>query len=95
MYVLCFVVLFCFGFVASNIKRSILLNVYVYMSQDYTNTEFVSCKIHSLPLYTWHLNNPAGTWPFYNVASTLTQRHDVASTLMRRCLNVVCQMGAY
>ena len=29
---------------------------------------------------------PAGTWRKYNVASTSMQRHDVASTLMRRCI---------
>ena len=29
---------------------------------------------------------PAGTWRKYNVASTSMQRHDVASTLRRRCI---------
>ena len=36
---------------------------------------------------------PAGTWRLYNVVSTSMQRHDVASTLMRRYLNVSCLPG--
>ena len=38
-------------------------------------------------------NNPAGKWRLYNVASTSMQRHDVASTLIRRYLNVACPLG--
>ena len=41
----------------------------------------------------WSINNPADTWRLYNVASTSMQRHDVASTLRRRCLNVMCPLG--
>ena len=33
---------------------------------------------------------PAGTWRLYNVVSTSMQRHDVASTLRRRCIDVIC-----
>ena len=29
----------------------------------------------------------------YNVASTSMQRHDVASTFKRRCINVICPLG--
>ena len=29
----------------------------------------------------------------YNVLSTSMQRHDVASTLRRRCVNVMCALG--
>ena len=36
---------------------------------------------------------PAGTWRLYNVGSTSMQRHDVASTLRRRCINVLCLLG--
>ena len=36
---------------------------------------------------------PAGTWRLYNVVSTSMQRHDVASTLSRRCINVRCPLG--
>ena len=36
---------------------------------------------------------PAGTWCLNNVGSTSMQRHDVASTLRRRCINVVCLLG--
>ena len=37
--------------------------------------------------------NPAGTWLLYNVGSTSMQSHDVASTLRRRCINVMCLLG--
>ena len=37
-------------------------------------------------------DNPAGTWLLYNVGSTSMQRHDVASTLRRRCINVMCPL---
>ena len=33
---------------------------------------------------------PVGTWRLYNVLSTSMQRHDVASTLRRRCIDVTC-----
>ena len=36
---------------------------------------------------------PADTWRFYNVVSTSMQRHDVASTLRRRCTDVMCLLG--
>ena len=37
---------------------------------------------------------PAGTWRKYNVASTSMQRHDVASTLKRRYIYVMCLLGS-
>ena len=39
------------------------------------------------------ITNPAGTWRLYNVVSTSMQRHDVASTLGLRCIDVVCLLG--
>ena len=36
---------------------------------------------------------PACTWRLYNVVLTSMQRHDVASTLIRRCINVMCTLG--
>ena len=36
----------------------------------------------------------ADTWRLYNVVSTSMQRHDVASTLRRRCIDVLCLLGA-
>ena len=36
---------------------------------------------------------PAGTWRKYNVTSTSMHRHDVASTLRRRCIYVMCLPG--
>ena len=33
------------------------------------------------------------TFSFTLVASTLMQRHDVAATLIRRCVNVACPLG--
>ena len=36
---------------------------------------------------------PAGTWRKYNVASTSMQRHDIASTLRRCCIYVMCLPG--
>ena len=53
-------------------------------------------------LYTLHIvsailykgkNFPADTWRLYNVASTSMQRHDVASMLRRRCIDVMCPLG--
>ena len=39
--------------------------------------------------------HPAGTWRLYNVGSTSMQRHDVASTLRRRCIKVMCPLGNF
>ena len=38
-------------------------------------------------------NNQVGTGHLYNVASTSMQRHDVALTLVRRCIIVMCLLG--
>ena len=35
----------------------------------------------------------AGTWRLHNVVSTSMQRHDFASTLRRRCIDVMCLLG--
>ena len=45
------------------------------------------CKSSWLHLF------PVGTWHLYNVGSTSMQRHDVASTFRRRCINVMCPLG--
>ena len=37
--------------------------------------------------------NPAVTLHEYNIASTSMQRHDVASTLSLRCINVMFPLG--
>ena len=39
--------------------------------------------------------SPADTWRLYNVALTSMQRHDVASTLRRRCIDVMCPLGLF
>ena len=36
---------------------------------------------------------PASTWRLYTVVSTSMQRHDVASTLRQRCIDVMCLLG--
>ena len=48
----------------------------------------------TVPL-TIYVYSPAGTWRKYNVASTSMQRHDVASTLRRRYIYVMCPLGVY
>ena len=45
-------------------------------------------RIRHMPLL------PAGKQRWDNVTSTSTQRHDVASTLIRCCTNVMCLLGA-
>ena len=45
------------------------------------------------PTYLCSLYHPAGTWRLYNVGSTSMQRHDIASTLRWRCINVMCPLG--
>ena len=39
------------------------------------------------------LETPPGTQIWNNVVWTSMQRHDVASTLMRHCINVMCSLG--
>ena len=46
-------------------------------------------------LLTFCMAHPADTWRLKNVASTSMQRHDVASTLRRRCINVMCPLGRF
>ena len=50
---------------------------------------------HKLPMMQVFIMNPAGTWRKYNVASTSMQRHDVASTLRRRYIYVMCLPGMF
>ena len=52
-----------------------------------STTAYLSVITPSVRLY------PADTLRLYNVASTSMQRHDVASTLRRRCINVMCPLG--
>ena len=47
------------------------------------------CQIYLITAFVF----PAGTWRKYNVASTLMQRHDVASTLRRRYIYVMYPLG--
>ena len=49
----------------------------------------ICLSIRNMALYL------AGTWRLYNVGSTSMQRHDVASTLRRRCIYVMCPLGKY
>ena len=52
------------------------------------NSKGSSKKYHNQRTY------PAGTWRLCNVGSTSMQRHDVASTLRRRCIHVMCLLGS-
>ena len=45
----------------------------------------------SAGLYALHVGSRWGG--LYNVVSTSMQRHDVASTLRRRCRDVMCPLG--
>ena len=63
-----------------------------------TMMEFQNCVNFYLYVITGRkyrecILNPAGTWRKYNVASTSMQRHDVASTLRRRYIYVMCLPG--
>ena len=55
------------------------------------------CQYYQLCMFSFHNNmtehNPAGTWRKYNVASMSMQRHDIASTLRRRYIYVMCLPG--
>ena len=44
---------------------------------------------------TYYSDNSSGTSCLYSVASTSMQRHDVASTLIQRCINVMCPLRRY
>ena len=50
------------------------------------------CKRIFLTQSQFYHNNPSGHTSLYNVVSTSMQRHDVASTLMRRCMNDICTL---
>ena len=63
---------------------------YVYFSHCLFLISF-SCLGKAVP----HDYFPTDTRRLYNVASTSMQRHDVASTLRRRCVNVVCLLGIF
>ena len=52
------------------------------------------CDTVSSRLCLWDIWTPADTWRLYSVASTSMQCHDVASTLRRRCINVMCPLGS-
>ena len=62
--------------------------LYVFHNQNHLNS--VTRK-QVFGAYT--NNNPAGIRRLVNVVLTSMQGHDVASTLMRGCFNVVCPMG--
>ena len=67
---------------------------WAFLWPTYTSIDYVWC-----PPWVKRLRGyippgpPAGTWRLYNVGSTSMQRHDVASTLRRRCINVMCLLG--
>lgn len=39
-------------------------------------------------------SSPAGTWHESNIEPTLMQCHDIASTLMQHCINIMCRLGS-
>ena len=65
---------------------SILILMYVY---------FVAAILlhYVLCIYAHGPYSPASTRRLNNVVSTSMQRHDVASTLRRRCIDVMCLLG--
>ena len=42
-----------------------------------------------------HIMVPADRLCLYSIASTLMHRHDVASTFIRRCINIMCLWGSH
>ena len=58
-----------------------------YLSGQIRYQTFIKFKISEKEIY------PAVTRRLHNVASTSMQRHDVASTLRWRCINVMCPLG--
>ena len=64
-----------------------VLTVWYYTTISYFSVR-QSIKVWYRCFISQHI--PAGTWRKYNVASTSMQRHDVASTLRRRCIYVMC-----
>ena len=57
------------------------------------NKSSQSYKGLSCPHADYVDHHPAGTCRRGNVVSTSMQRHDVPSTLMRRCINAMCLLG--
>ena len=90
------IILRCFRIriLASNVCSSLVLTL-KYFDGDRLFL-FKRCKCWYLVciLYT-HLKIQTGTWRLYNVASASMQRHDVASTLRRRYINVMCPLGLF
>ena len=54
-----------------------------------------TCKFSKCNVCISAIQYPAGTWRKYNVATTSMQRHDVASTLRRRYIYVMCPLGSF
>ena len=70
----------------------------LYADLPETKTKYkwnVKCEKMQMTRTQKSLKFPAGTWRLYNVGSTSVQRLDVASTLSRRCINVMCPLGCF
>ena len=88
--------------VYKTINRSIL-GVIWYFCLSIFCSGYVNKTIYNLfSQYTiapgkrgYQVNIPAGTQRWDNVASTSMRRHDVTSTLMRRCIYVLCLLGCF
>ena len=65
-----------------HIDKACIGFIYLYSPIQTEHTEYLTC-----------ICLPAGTWRLYNVGLTSMQRHDVASTLRRRCMDVMCLLG--
>ena len=69
----------------------IVLNVCRLAKKQLYMPHYSNKSIGSIRRWWW--SQPVGTWRKYNVASTSMQRHDVASTLRRRYIYVMCLPG--
>ena len=73
-------------------NRFNVVDAYIPQFSLYVIGEYGGTHYTDFDLLTWCVYQ-TGTWRLYNVAPTSMQRHDIASTLRRRCLNVACPMG--
>ena len=73
----------------------------IYSTLQGLETDIKTAKMHIHAFISSFLSRvsfhriPACTQRCDNVASMSMQRHDVASTLMRRCFNVACPLGDF
>ena len=72
--------------------------VFIFSSAKYSYLHLQSIHIFICKVFIFFFFSmrhfPANTWRLYNVGSTSMQRHDVASTLRRHCINVICPLGS-